>query len=108
MRNDDQRWLTLVRWVLFSLIAAEEAGITQASASERMRDPAVASAFEAGADASQALGVEPGWAARAVQSVGNYGELFDRNLGAKSPLGLERGLNRLWTQGGLMYAPPVR
>lgn len=108
VRNDDQRWLTLVRWVLFSLIAAEEAGITQASAGARMRDPAVARAFEAGADASQALGVEPGWAARAVQSVGNYGEMFDRNLGAQSPLGLERGLNRLWTQGGLMYAPPVR
>jgi general L-amino acid transport system substrate-binding protein len=108
VRNDDQRWLTLVRWVLFSLIAAEEAGITQANTRERLRDPAVAHAFEAGENVSESLGVEPGWATRAVQSVGNYGEMFERNLGPQSPLNFDRGLNRLWTQGGLMYAPPVQ
>ena len=57
---------------------------------------------------SKALGVKPGWAAKTVASVGNYGEMFERNLGSQSPLKLERGLNRLWTHGGLMYAPPFR
>lgn len=108
VRATDDAWLTLVRWVLLSLIAAEEYGVTQGNAKERMRDPSIAKALEPGADVSMALGVEPGWVERAVLSVGNYGEVFDRNLGAQSPLGLERGLNRLWTQGGLMYAPPVR
>jgi general L-amino acid transport system substrate-binding protein len=56
---------------------------------------------------AQSLGIKPGWAIRAVKAVGNYGELYDRNVGAGSPLGIERGLNRLWTDGGLMYAPPI-
>ncbi len=108
VRDDDAHWLTLVRWVFFSLIAAEEANVTRENVGERMRDPVVARAFDAGDDVSRAIGVEPGWAVRAVQSVGNYGQIFDRNLGPGSPLNLERGLNRLWTQGGLMYAPPMR
>lgn len=108
VRATDEMWLMLVRWVLFSLIAAEEYGVTQGNVKERMRDPAIARALEPGTDVSIAIGVEPGWVERAVLSVGNYGEIFERNLGAQSPLGLERGLNRLWTQGGLMYAPPVR
>jgi general L-amino acid transport system substrate-binding protein len=108
VRDDDAHWLTLVRWVFFSLIAAEEADITRENVGERMRDPVVERAFDAGDDFSRAIGVEPGWAVRAVQSVGNYGQIFDRNLGPGSPLNLERGLNRLWTQGGLMYAPPMR
>ncbi|MGF6603336.1 general L-amino acid transport system substrate-binding protein [Paraburkholderia sp. GAS448] len=104
VRDDDPEWLTLVRWVLFSLIAAEESGITR----ENVRDPLVIRALAPGDDIDTAIGAEPGWEVRAVQSVGNYGELFDRNLGSQSALNLERGLNRLWTQGGLMYAPPVR
>src|SRR5258705_1226629 len=104
VRDDDAHWLTLVRWVFFSLIAAEEANVTRENVGERMRDPVVARAFDAGDDVSKAIGVEPGWAVRAVQSVGNYGQMFDRNLGPGSSLNLERGLNRLWTQGGLMYA----
>jgi general L-amino acid transport system substrate-binding protein len=108
VRATDDAWLTLVHWVLLSLIAAEEYGVTQGNVKERMRDPAIAKALEPGTDVSTALGVEPGWVERAVLSVGNYGEIFERNLGARSPLGLERGVNRLWTQGGLMYAPPVR
>jgi general L-amino acid transport system substrate-binding protein len=108
VRADDDTWLTLVRWVLFSLINAEENGITQDNVRERMSDPVVARMLDPGSDVTSAIGVEPGWVARAVQSVGNYGEIFDRNFGPRSPLNLERGLNRLWTQGGLMYAPPVR
>jgi general L-amino acid transport system substrate-binding protein len=108
VRGNDENWLILVRWVLFALVAAEEGGVTRDNVQQRMRDPLVQRALSAGVQVSQALGVEPGWTVRAVQSVGNYGELYDRNLGSRSQLNLERGLNRPWTQGGLMYAPPMR
>jgi general L-amino acid transport system substrate-binding protein len=97
-------WLTLVRWVLFALITAEENGITQESA----RLPRAAQSLRTASEVARELGTDPDWALRAVQSVGNYGEMFERNLGDRSPLKLERGPNRLWTQGGLMYAPPMR
>ena len=108
VRTGDGAWLTLVRWVLFSLIAAGGYGVTQSNVRVRLRDPLVARALDPGTDVDTANGVERGWVARAVQVVGNYGEMFDRNLGARSPLNLERGLNRLWTEGGLIYAPPMR
>ena len=104
VRSGDEQWLTLVRWVLFALIAAEESGITR----ERARDPAARRALGTDGELDKALGTGPEWALRAVQSVGNYGEMFERNLGGRSPLNLERGPNRLWTNGGLMYAPPMR
>ena len=108
VRAGDEDWATLVRWVLFVLIAAEEAGVTRDNILTRLRDPALQRFIGAANEFSKALGVEPGWAVRAVQSVGNYGEMFERNLGAGSPLKLERGLNRPWNRGGVMYAPPVR
>jgi general L-amino acid transport system substrate-binding protein len=108
VRAGDDDWFTLVRWVLFALVGLEEAGITRDNVRSRIDDPVVQRALGAGEDISKALGVDNGWALRAVQSVGNYGEMFERNLGRASPLKIERGLNRLWTQGGLMYAPPVR
>jgi len=108
VRSGDDDWLTLVRWVLFTLVAAEEEGITQARARNAAGDPAVRRGLEFDGDITRALGVEAGWALRAVQSVGNYGEMFERNLGQSSPLKLDRGLNRLWSRGGLMYAPPLR
>ena len=111
VRRGDDDWATLVRWVLFSLLAAEENGITRDNVRamrESASNPAVRRALGESAEFGRALGVDPDWVLRAIQSVGNYGEMFDRNLGARSPLNLERGLNRLWTQGGLMIAPPVR
>ena len=108
VRSGDDDWLILVRWVLFALIAAEEAGITQAKAQAGMSDATVRRVLEVDADIGKALGTSPDWALRAVQSVGNYGEMFERNLGSASPLKLERGLNSLWNRGGLMYAPPLR
>lgn len=108
LRGSDQSWATLVRWVLFSMLAAEEVGVTRDNLQARLHDPAVQRALIADEDASRSLGVDRDWAVRAVQSVGNYGEMFERNLGRGSPLRLERGQNRLWTQGGLMYAPPMR
>lgn len=106
--NGDEAWVSLVRWVLFVLVAAEEQGVTRANAAARLPEPALKRRLGAADEFSKPLGVAPGWALRALQAVGNYGELFERNLGAGSPLQMERGPNKPWTQGGLMYAPPVR
>ena len=110
--DDDPGWASVVRWVLYLLIDAEERGITRATA-----DAAVPLAISRGTSDARAradwdytqreLGLRPDWAVQAIRAVGNYGEMFERNVGANSPLRLERGLNRLWTQGGLMYAPPL-
>jgi len=108
VRAGDDDWLTVVRWTLFALVSAEESGITRANLQERLRDPKMRRSIEAGKEFGVAMGIEPGWAARAIASVGNYGEMFERNVGRDSPLKLERGLNRLWNQGGLMYSPPYR
>jgi general L-amino acid transport system substrate-binding protein len=92
-------------------IAAVEIGIRRDNARamrEGARYPAVRRALGESTEFGRALGADPDWMLRVLQSVGNYGEMFDRNLGTHSPLNLERGLNRLWTQGGLMYAPPGR
>ena len=107
----DQQWATMVRWVLFSLVHAEALGITRGQANDPPPDyyASLLRWDEQEADAlAKAIGVPEGWALRAVATVGNYGELFDRNLGAGSEIGLERGLNRLWLDGGLMYAPPYK
>jgi general L-amino acid transport system substrate-binding protein len=108
VRSGDDDWLILVRWVLFTLVSAEEMGITRNNVLQRMREPEMQSLISVGNDASKGLGIAPGGGVRAIQSVGNYGEMFERNVGRDSPLKIERGLNRLWTKGGLMYAPPLR
>ena len=108
VRGGDEPWLTLVRWVLLTLIAAEEIGVTRENLPARMREPLVQQALVPDETVTRTLGVEPGWTLRALQSAGNYGEMFERNVGARSPLGLARGINGLWTNGGLMYAPPIR
>lgn len=110
VRADDLAWVQVVRWVVLAMIAAEEKGVTQASAISQTvgKDPEARALVGLGNDHAKALGLEPGWARRVLQQVGNYGEVFDRNLGAGSSLKLDRGLNRLWTQGGLLYAAPFR
>jgi general L-amino acid transport system substrate-binding protein len=107
----DQQWTTMVRWVFFVLLHAEDMGFTRALANDPPLDfyAALLRWNEQEADAlAKSMGVAKGWALRALAAVGNYGELFERNLGADSELGLERGLNRLWKDGGLMYAPPYK
>jgi general L-amino acid transport system substrate-binding protein len=106
----DPRWASVVRWVLYALILAEEDGITQADVEAKVAAGEGLGGWISPDEyklVSQALGLTRGWAVRAIKTVGNYGEVFERNLGRDSPLDIERGLNRLWTQGGLMYAPPV-
>jgi general L-amino acid transport system substrate-binding protein len=109
VNRGDEQWATLVKWVLLALVEAEERGITRANVRkvlETTTDPAV-QAFLGGGYA-KALGIRSGWVVRVVEAAGNYGEMFERNLGSASPLKIERGLNRLWNQGGLMYSPPFR
>jgi len=107
----DEEWFTLVKWVFLALIAAEEHGVTRDTVQAQRQnktDPGLADFFSVSGRYSKALGVKPDWLVQTIASVGNYGEIFERNLGAQSALKLERGLNRLWTRGGLMYAPPFR
>lgn len=106
----DPEWPTVIRWVLYVLILAEEYGASQDNVEAVVAGGRTPLSRLVGAERavlSRALGIAPGWALRAVKAVGNYGEMFERNLGSGSPLKIERGLNRLWNQGGLLYAPPL-
>ena len=108
--NTDREWTTLVRWLIYGLILAEEYGAGRDDVEAVVasgRTPLSRLIGEYRTVLAQSLGVTPGWAIRAVKAVGNYGEMYERNLGSGNPLRIERGLNRLWTQGGLMYAPPI-
>jgi len=110
VRRGDDEWFAIVKWVVYGLLEAEEYGVTQANA-ERMKssdDPAVKRLLGGGEDLGKLLGLDRDWLLRAVKTTGNYGELFERNVGAQSTLKLPRGANRLWNQGGLMYAMPIR
>lgn len=108
--NDDPSWATLVRWVLFAQLAAEEQGITRSNVDQRLASlPSGFKSILNGDDVqlAAALGVKPDWFRQVILAVGNYGEMYDRNVGKESVLQIDRGLNRLWTEGGLMYAPPL-
>jgi general L-amino acid transport system substrate-binding protein len=113
VRRGDDEWFTIVKWVPNALIAAEELGITQANADQLKAsspNPEVQRLLGSGQgqDMGKLLGLDKDWAYRAIKAVGNYGEMFDRDVGPKSVLGLPRGLNNLWNKGGLMYALPVQ
>ncbi|MEJ5329317.1 MAG: amino acid ABC transporter substrate-binding protein [Desulfobaccales bacterium] len=111
VRRGDDEWLSLVKWVLYALIEAEERGVTQANARTLLAitpDPALRTFLASDGLSEKSLGIAPGWVVRVIEAVGNYGEIFERHFGSQSGLNLERGPNRLWTQGGLMYAPPFR
>jgi general L-amino acid transport system substrate-binding protein len=110
VRHGDDQWLDLVSWVLRLMVEAEEVGLTQANV-EQMRtstDPNIMRILGVTPGFGKALGLEENWAFNVIKLVGNYGEVFHRTLGAGSPIGLPRGLNDLWTRGGLMYALPLR
>ncbi|HLW90046.1 MAG TPA: amino acid ABC transporter substrate-binding protein [Roseiarcus sp.] len=110
VRQDDVTWFTIVKWVNFALLDAEEMGITSATIDEALKSqkPDVRRFVGAEGDFGKQLGLTPAWAVAAVKAGGNYGEIFERNLGAKSKLGIPRGLNELWNNGGIQYAPPIR
>jgi general L-amino acid transport system substrate-binding protein len=111
VRRDDQEWFDVIRWTVSALIQAEELGVTSGNAEELRRtsqNPDIRRLLGADPLLGQALKLDPAWASNAIRAIGNYGELFERHLGPKTAIGLERGLNRLWTEGGLMYSWPMR
>ena len=111
VRRGDDEFFAIAKWVVFALIEAEEYGITQANVDQMKadsKDPVVQRILGTSEDTGKLLGLDKDWAYRAIKAVGNYGEIFERNVGPKSALKLPRGANNLWNKGGLMYAPPVR
>ena len=112
VRQGDDQWADVTRWVLNAIIAAEELGITQANikdhASKSGSNPSINRIAGTEGDFGAMIGLDKDWAVRAISAVGNYGEIFERNIGVNTPLGLARGLNAQWTQGGLIYSPPFR
>lgn len=111
VRRGDDEWFAIVKWVIHGLVEAEEYGLTQANVlaeKARSTDPVVQRLTGATEDTGKHLGLDRDWLVRAIQATGNYGEIFERNVGPKTPIGLPRALNRQWKDGGLMYAYPVR
>jgi general L-amino acid transport system substrate-binding protein len=110
VRQGDDQWMDLVRWSLFAMIAAEEKGITSKNVDQMLTsaDPDVKRLLGVTPGNGKALGVDEAWVVRIVKQVGNYGESFDRNVGKGSKLKIERGLNALYSNGGLLYAPPFK
>jgi general L-amino acid transport system substrate-binding protein len=111
VRRGDDELFQIVRWVGYLMLEAEELGLGQATAEKarkETKDPAQQRLLGTGEDTGKLLGLDKDWSYRIIHEVGNYGESFERNLGPKTPVGLPRGANALWSKGGLMYAPPVR
>ncbi|MEW5724290.1 MAG: amino acid ABC transporter substrate-binding protein [Thermodesulfobacteriota bacterium] len=110
VRHGDDQWKDIVAYVVYALITAEEMGITSQNVDEMLKseDPAVKRFLGVEAGNGEALGLDEKWAYNVIKQVGNYAEIFERNVGLGTPLALDRGLNALWTQGGLMYSPPLK
>ena len=110
VRQGNSQWFTVVKWVHFTLLNAEELGVTQVNVDEKVRspDPYVRRLLGVEGDFGKRLGLDNDFAVKVIKAVGNYGEIFERNVGSGSQLKIDRGLNKLWNNGGLQYAPPVR
>ena len=110
MRHGDDRFHDIVGWAVFTLINAEELGLTQANVREQLnsRDPQVRRLLGVEGGLGETLGIGNDFGLRMVETLGNYGEIYERNLGVDSKLGIPRGMNQLWSLGGIQYAPPIR
>ena len=110
VRQDDPQWAEIVKWVDFALINAEELGVSSKTVDEALKStkPAVSRLVGVDGDFGPKIGLSSDWAANAIRAVGNYGEVYERDVGSKSKLGIPRGLNELWNLGGIQYAPPIR
>jgi general L-amino acid transport system substrate-binding protein len=111
VRRGDEDWTALVKWTVYGLMEAEEYGVTQANVDQlktSSTDPVVQRMLGQTEDTGKLLGLDKEWLARAIKATGNYGEMFERNVGPNSALGLPRGVNNQWNKGGLMYAMPIR
>jgi general L-amino acid transport system substrate-binding protein len=110
VRQDDVQWLNIVKWTVFAMINAEELNVGRATLDEAMKSqkPDVRRLLGLEGNLGEQIGLSKDWAARIVRLVGNYGEVFERNVGVDSKLAIPRGLNSLWDRGGIQYAPPIR
>lgn len=110
VRQGDNQWTDIVRWTLFALVNAEELGVNSKNVDEMLKsnNPDIKQLLGVEGNYGEQFGLTKDWAYRIVKLVGNYGEIFDRNVGPNTALKLDRGQNALWTKGGLMYAPPIR
>jgi general L-amino acid transport system substrate-binding protein len=110
VRRGDDQWLALVKWVQFAMLDAEELGVSSKTVDEALKStqPEIKRLVGAEGNYGEQLGLTKDWVVRIVKQVGNYGEVYDRNVGTGSKLGISRGLNQLWTKGGIQYAPPIR
>ena len=109
-RHGDDQWSDIITWVLNATITAEEKGVTSANVDKMKssKDPEVLRLLGVEGSQGEELGLSKDWAYNIIKSVGNYGEIFERNIGVNTPLGIARGVNDLWTKGGLQYSPPFR
>ena len=109
-RHGDDQWSDIITWVLNATVTAEEKGVTSANVDSMKgsKDPEILRLLGVEGNQGEELGLGKDWAYNIIKSVGNYGEIFERNIGVNTPIGLERGLNALWTNGGLQYSPPFR
>jgi len=110
VRKDDVEWLDIVKWVHFAMVNAEELGVSSKTIAQALRSqkPEVMRLLGERGNFGEQLGLTNAWAAKVIRAVGNYGEVYDRNVGVKTKLGIPRGLNQLWNAGGIQYAPPIR
>jgi general L-amino acid transport system substrate-binding protein len=111
VRRGDEEWFSIVKWTLFAMLNAEEMGITQKNVeaeAKATKNPDVARLLGADGEYGKDLKLPKDWVVQIVKHVGNYGEVFEKNLGKSTPLAIDRGLNALWNNGGIQYAPPVR
>ncbi len=110
VQQGDDQWFNLVKWTLFAMVNAEELGVTKANVEEMKNsdNPAIKRLLGTEGKFGENLGVGNDWAFNIIKTVGNYGEIFEANVGPKTPLGISRGVNALWSKGGLQYAPPIR
>ncbi|MGR3462766.1 MAG: amino acid ABC transporter substrate-binding protein [Roseovarius sp.] len=112
VRHGDNEWEDIVRWTLNALITAEELGVTSANVAElasgKTESPETNRLLGTEGNLGEMIGLDSDWAVRALSAVGNYGEVFEKNIGEKTPIGLARGLNAQWTDGGILYSPPFR
>jgi general L-amino acid transport system substrate-binding protein len=110
VRQDDPQWFEIVKWTHFAMLDAEELGVTSKNieAALASKKPDVKRLVGADGAFGEQIGLTRDWVVRIVRATGNYGESFERNVGARSPLGVPRGLNQLWNAGGIQYAPPIR
>lgn len=110
VRHGDDQWFDIVKWTLFAMIDAEELGVTQKNVDDMAKSdkPDLKRAFGTDGNLGEQLGLTKDWFSRIIKTVGNYGESYERNVGAGSKLQIARGLNQLWNKGGIQYAPPIR